>query len=199
MGNNASNVTTGKPMTTGAFFRAPLGSTLPTDATTSLDPAFSCLGYISDDGISNSSAPDTDTVKAWGGDPVLYTNNGRDDTFQLTLIEATNPYVLKTVYNDNNVSGTLKDGLTVKVNSDDADEAAYVIDLILKGGMRKRIVIPDAKVTDLGDITYSDGDPVGYEITLSALPFEAFDGDTHREYIKGASTTTTATTTTSGN
>lgn len=192
MGNNASNVTTGKPMTTGAVFRAPLGSTLPTDTKAELDPAFICLGYVSEDGVSNSAAPDTDTVKAWGGDPVLYTNNGREDTFQMTLIEATNIEVLKTAYNSSNVTGTLKDGMTVRVNSDDAEEAAYVVDLILKGGMRKRIVIPDAKVTDLGDITYSDGDPVGYEVTLSALPYAAFEGDTHREYIKGASTTTTS-------
>lgn len=192
MGNNASNVTTGKPMTTGAVFRAPLGSTLPTDTKAELDPAFICLGYVSEDGVSNSAAPDTDTVKAWGGDPVLYPNNGREDTFQMTLIEATNIEVLKTAYNSSNVTGTLKDGMTVRVNSDDAEEAAYVVDLILKGGMRKRIVIPDAKVTDLGDITYSDGDPVGYEVTLSALPYAAFEGDTHREYIKGASTTTTS-------
>ncbi len=192
MGNNASNVTTGKPMTTGAVFRAPLGSTLPTDTKAELDPAFICLGYVSEDGVSNSAAPDTDTVKAWGGDPVLYPNNGREDTFQMTLIEATNIEVLKTAYNSSNVTGTLKDGITVRVNSDDAEEAAYVVDLILKGGMRKRIVIPDAKVTDLGDITYSDGDPVGYEVTLSALPYAAFEGDTHREYIKGASTTTTS-------
>lgn len=192
MGNNASNVTTGKPMTTGAFFRAPLGSTLPSDTTTSLDPAFKCLGYISEDGAQNSAAPDSDTVKAWGGDPVLYTNNGRKDEFKLTLIESTSADVLKAVYNDSNVTGTLKDGLTVRVNSDDAEEAAYVIDLILKGGTRKRIVIPDAKITDLGDITYNDSDPVGYEITLSALPYPAYDGDTHREYIKGASTTATS-------
>ena len=183
MANDAKNVTTGKPMTTGAVFRAPLSTALPADVNAKLEDAFKCLGYVSDDGISNSSAPDTDTVKAWGGDPVLYTNNGREDTFQLTLIEATNSEVLKTIYNDSNVSGDLTSGITVRVNSDDAEEAVYVIDLILKGGLRKRIVIPDAKLTDLGEITYNDSDPVGYEATFSALPYSGFDGDTHREYI----------------
>ena len=82
MGNTVGNVTTGKPKVGGAVFWAPLGTTIiPTDTTTELDKAFVCLGYCSDDGVTNSSAPDTDTVKAWGGDTVLRPNKGRDDTF----------------------------------------------------------------------------------------------------------------------
>ena len=60
-----------KPKTTGAIWVAPVGSTLPTDATTALDAAFKCLGYASEDGVTNANSPDTDTVKAWGGDTVL--------------------------------------------------------------------------------------------------------------------------------
>ena len=45
----AKNVTTGKPKTGGAVFRAPLGTALPTDAKTALDEAFKNLGYCSED------------------------------------------------------------------------------------------------------------------------------------------------------
>ena len=45
-----ANVSAGKPKVSGAVYRAALGSTLPTDATTSLDAAFKELGYVSEDG-----------------------------------------------------------------------------------------------------------------------------------------------------
>lgn len=186
--NDAKNVTTGKPRPAGAVWRAPLGSTLPTDAKTALGSAFTCLGYVSEDGLSNANAPDTDTVKAWGGDPVLYTSNGKEDSFSLTMIEATNVEVLKAVYNSANVTGTLDTGITVKANSEDAESAVWVFDLILKGGILKRIVIPEGKLTDLGEITYNDSDPVGYEMTISAVPATAYDGDTHREFIANPTT-----------
>ena len=46
---SAKNVTTAKPKTGGAIFCAPAGTKLPTDATSALDPAFKCLGYVSEE------------------------------------------------------------------------------------------------------------------------------------------------------
>ena len=71
MANVASNVSAGKPKTTGAIWVAPKGSTLPTDTATALDAAFKCLGYCSDDGLTNSTDLESETIKAWGGDTVL--------------------------------------------------------------------------------------------------------------------------------
>lgn len=44
--SDAKNVSTGKPKVGGAIFRAPLGTTLPTDATTALDAALSHLDIV---------------------------------------------------------------------------------------------------------------------------------------------------------
>ena len=181
--NNAGNVSAGKPKIGGAIFTAPIGTPLPTNAVDVLDDAFENVGYISEDGMVNSNSPTTDPIKAWGGDVVYNAQTEKDDTFKFTMIEVTNPVVLKTVYGDDNVTGDLASGITVKANSQEQGERVYVVDMVLRGTILKRIVIARGQVTEVGDIEYTDGDLVGYETTISAHPDEAIGYDTHREYI----------------
>lgn len=177
----STNVSTGKPKVGGAIYRAPLGTTLPTDATTALGEAFKELGYVSEDGVVNTNTAENEAIKAWGGDPVLYTQNEKEDLFAFTLIECMNVEVLKAIYGDANVTGTLETGITVKANNTQPGDFAWVIDMVLKGGILKRIVIPVAGVNEVGEITYKDDEAVGYATTLGAKPDTA--GNTHYEYI----------------
>lgn len=179
-----ANVSVGKPKIGGAIYRAPLGSTLPTNATEALDAAFKALGYCSDDGLVNTNTASTETIKAWGGDIVLQPQTEKPDTFAVTFIEALNDEVLKASYGDDNVSGALATGLTVRANSTEIPACAWVIDMVLNGDTAKRIVIPNGQVTEVGDITYKDDTAIGYPLTITAYPGGAdFGGDTHKEYI----------------
>ena len=181
MNGTVANVTASKPAVGGAIHRAPLGTTLPTSATATLSEEFKMLGYVSEDGLTNSDSRDSESVKAWGGDTVLNVLTSREDTFGFTLIESINVDVLKMVYGDENVTGDLTNGIVINANSNCDTEAVYVIDMILKNNVLKRIVIPDAKVSEVGDISYKDAEATGYETTLTCMPDS--DGNTHYEYI----------------
>ena len=139
--STATNVSTGKPKVGGAIYRAPLGTALPTDAKTALTEAYKNLGYASDAGVVNSNSPQSGNIKAWGGDNVLTYQNEKTDTFAFTLIEALNSDVLKAVYLDDNVTGDLEKGLTVKANGKELAAGVWVIDMIMRGGILKRVVI----------------------------------------------------------
>lgn len=177
----STKVSTGKPKLGGAVFRAPLGTALPTDATTTLNAAFKELGYCSEDGVTNENSAETETVKAWGGDPVLYTQTEKQDVWHFKLIECMNIDALKTVYGDDNVTGTLETGITIKANSEQQGDYAWVIDMVLKGGILKRVVLPVAGVTSVGEIVYKDDEAVGYDTSIGAKPDAA--GNSHYEYI----------------
>lgn len=179
------NVTYGKPKVGGAVSVAPLGTVLPTDAKTALNEAFKNLGYISEDGLNNENSPGSEKIKAWGGEVVLATQTEKLDTFTYKLIEALNIDVLKEIYGDKNVTGTLETGITVEATSDPAEPHVIVIEMILKGGIIKRIVIPNGIITEIGEINYIDEDAIGYEVTIEALSTNG--NKTHTEYIvKGA-------------
>ncbi len=182
MANNAQNVNVGKPNTAGAIYVAPYGATAPKSAAEGLDDAFKTLGYISEDGLTNNNSPESDEIKAWGGDTVYTTQTGKEDTFEFTMIESTNVDVLKTVYGDDNVDGDLKNGITIKANSDELTEHCFVIDTIMRGSTLKRLVIPAGKVSEIGEITYKDDEALGYDVTVTAVPDS--EGNTHYEYIQ---------------
>ena len=184
---DTANVTYGKPRAAGAAYSAPAETTLPADARTALAATFVGLGYISEDGLVNENSPESETIKAWGGDTVLVTQTDKQDTFSFKLIESTNINVLKEVYGSTNVTGSIETvaGLTVKANSTELPERVFVFEMNLKGDLLKRIVIPNGKVSEIGEISYSDSDATGYEVTIHAMPDD--DGNTHYEYIQDPS------------
>lgn len=190
MANTVSNVSVGKPKIGGAIWTAPAGSALPTSAVSELGEGYVCLGYVSDDGLTNNNTASTNDIKAWGGDTVLTVQTEKPDEFSFTLIEVLDINVLKAVYGADNVTGTLTAGITVRANSAQAEAAVWVFDMLLTNGAIKRVVVPNGVIKEIGEISYKDEEAIGYSVTLAALPGgSSFDNDTHKEYIIRSATT----------
>lgn len=182
--NNTKYINAGKPKIGGAIFTAPLGTTLPTDSTTALDPAFKNTGFVTEDGVSDNLTRSTKDIKAWGGDTVMRVQTAFGDEFKWSFLQSNDPDVLAAIYGEGNVTGTPETGMTLTVNSADVPNRAWVIDMVLKDGGTKRLVIPVGSAAMSGEIKYADADAIVYPITVGALPDEA--GNTHYEYTKFA-------------
>lgn len=177
MTNSTANVLAGKPLATGGVLVADVGSTAPTDATTALDAAFKAAGYVGEDGLTETIDRSTDKIKAWGGDTVKIVQTDFAVTYQFTFLETLNVDVLKTIYGAANVTTTAATSTkgtlhAVKLNSADLPSKAFVFEM-KDGVARIRIHVPEGKITELGEVTYADGEVIGYQVTVEALPNSA--------------------------
>lgn len=186
--NNQSNVSTGKGTKGGYIFSAPTGTALPTDYSSKLNAAFTCLGFISEDGYVESVEEDSNDLVDMNGDLMDSTNSNRVESAQFTLAEI-KADVLKRMYGEDNV--TDENGMiTVKHNADSHPTFAYVLELILKDNRRWRKVIPLGKSAELDDLTIASSELCQRALTMKYLTDS--NGQTCYDYIESTETTTTA-------
>ena len=193
MAGNALNVTAGKPNTSGAVFTAPAGSTLPTSASATLDTAFNDMGFVSEDGVTKSTSISTTTIKEWGGAPVLVTQDEKIISVKLKLIEYKRKDVHSFVHGSANITES-SGAITIKNNADDPGEQAIVIDMVLRGNIPYRMVIPRGKITSIGDIVYKTNEAIGYDIEITTMLDDS--GNSVYEYIAAAAASSGASGTT---
>lgn len=181
-------MTTGPGKVNGYVFAAPVGTPLPTTTNESLNAAFKDLGFVSEDGfkIGNSFNGGVE-VKEWRGNTVYNHPGSKSETASLKYIEALNIEVLKVIYGPDNVTVTNGE-VHIASDADGAKPMSYVVDIEQRGGRLRRVVLPDATITSLGDIVFKNNEAVGYDVTLG-LSLGA-NGTTHDEYISAAPAST---------
>lgn len=176
---SSANVTFSKPGTSanksGYIWVAPLGTAIPTDATTELATAFVGLGYLSEDGLTEpASFEPGDDIVAAGGDTVAQADPTFSKTWTGTCIEALNEDLLKVAYGSSNVTvtpaGESDGSITVKEQAGDIEHHVIVIDEMLKGGRKRRNVMADATFLITGDISHVHTALVNFEFTITAYP-----------------------------
>lgn len=188
---SSANVTFSKPGTStnksGYIWVAPLGTELPTNATTELSNRFVGLGYLSEDGLTEPASLTTgDDIVAAGGDTVAQADPTFSKTWTGTCIEALNEDLLKVAYGSDNVtivreSATGEGSITIKEQAGELDHHVIVIDEMLKGGRRRRNVMADATFLITGDISHAHTALVNFEFTINAYPTDTHPAQT--QYI----------------
>ena len=195
---NKENVAVGKPKVGGAIHVAPSGTTLPTDATTALDAAFVNLGYVSEEGLTNSNSAAVETIRAWGKD-IIYSKDGDDETYSWTLLEVLDANVQKFIRGADNVTVAEGGAMSVQVKRPSArtqmEENVIVVEMILHN-RAVRHVIPRGVITEVGEVSYVDDDTVGYQVTVTALADA--NGNSHYEYTAAPASSAAAPTSGSG-
>lgn len=173
MANTAANIVAGVPLATGGVLLGATTATAPTTATAALT-GFTGAGYIGEDGVTETNERNTDKIRAWGGDTVKVVQTEHNVSYKFTFLETLNGDVLKAVYGDDNVlttaatvsSGTLHE---VQINGAELPRKSFVFE-VKDGAAKIRIYVPDGQVTEVGDVTYSDSEVIGYEVTVEAFP-----------------------------
>lgn len=170
-----SNVLVGTPdqLTTGAIAKAPLGSTLPTDAVAALDAAFADSGYISENGLSLTPSVSTADIRDWSGGLVRRIIQTFDGTLGWEMLQ-TDEESLKVAFGDANVTATAATSshgkqLAVAMSAKLPNRASWVFSM-KDGDSRMRIVVPDGQITTVGEVSFTSSNAVVWPVTLSCYP-----------------------------
>ena len=183
--NNVANVSSTKGLKGGYIFTAPAGTALPTDYKTALATAWKCLGFISEDGYTETLDTDSEDFNDMNGDLMASPQTSRVESGQFTLAEI-KAATLKMMFGDANV--TDENGvITVKHNGDSSDTWPLVLELVLKDGRRWRKVIPLAQSSELDDLTLAVGELAARALTVKYLTDES--GNTCYDYIQSTEST----------
>lgn len=157
---NPANVQTGAD---GIARVGAVGSTAPTDTTSTPDAAFVNVGYVSEDGLIAAMSADFQEIKNWKGTTVKKAQTGSESTFKLTFLEITRKTI--ELYTGGRFGATNILGLDGPVR----DPRAWVFDVLDPTLAWLRIYCPNAEITDRDDWDMSN-DAAGLGVTMTAYP-----------------------------
>lgn len=164
--NNTQNVSVGKGVVGGYLFAAPSGTALPTNYSTALPNTYVNLGYVTDDGATFSTDVDSSTFKDLNGDDIATSSGGRTRTLNVQLAEV-KADTLKEVFGQSAVTVDGSGNITITHDNNDMPHRVVVLELVLRGGRRWRRVLPDAQITEWGDLTVLYSDLVTFDVTFT--------------------------------
>jgi hypothetical protein len=173
--SNSANV---RSAITGAVYVGAVATPAPTTHISTLNAALKDLGYVSEDGVAETRDRTTKSIQAWqNGDKVREVVTEAGLSYKFVLLE-TKKETVETFYGSA-VNPT--DGSIIIVPANTGGRKAWVVDVI-DGTSFIRTWIPQGEITEVGDLVYQNGEPIGYEHTLTAYPDATLGGTAKKWY-----------------
>lgn len=178
--NDSTMVSLGKFKVGGYAYWAPAGTTLPTDSATALPSAYKLLGYLSEEGLTNTTDTDTTEIKDVNGTTVMKVITSYAESYQFALLEVLRVEAAKMRYNSDAVTGTDK-SMTIKHQMPSDEDFVLVFEIAMSGDVKDRLVIGNCTRAEFGDRQVHAGDAQVYDVTVSAN--DMGNGVTAIEYV----------------
>ena len=176
---DVSKVGIGSAPVTGAIFVAPNGTTLPTNATTTLPNTFVLLGFTSDAGLTISESSNSTDLRAWEGRTIVasiiteYT-----EQISFTPIQC-NSEVAKLIWGDSNVELGTGGSIHAKHHGKTLDPVVVAIKTTPRTGIVKRYT-GTFQLVERGEHTMNGTQVEGRQLTFTAIADSS--GYTMHEY-----------------
>lgn len=167
---------------TGAINRAPLGTAVPTDARSALDPAFVSGGYVSENGVTLSTSRSTTPIKDWGLNTVRKLLTEFDGTIGFEFLQI-DQFAAESLLGAANVTTAAADRTAgnqvgLKIGPTTTAPEAWIFNM--KDGERRiRIVVPNGNAELSGDVAFQPGAANIWPATLNCYD----DGTGHSIYV----------------
>ncbi|WP_433597923.1 hypothetical protein ACQPXH_19220 [Nocardia sp. CA-135953] len=172
--NDVTKIGAGTPNTvTGGILVAPTGTALPTSVAATPNVAFKPLGFVSEDGVEPKGERTVNVIKDWNADDIAQLQNGHSVRFGFTLYAYWDADVLKEVFGPENVTvtaATSSSGTLITVNETGSvlPLRSWIFDMA-NGLRKKRIVLPNAKITETTERSFVAGELTGFNVVVDAF------------------------------
>lgn len=152
----------------GSFYRAPLGTALPTDPLADLPAAYQDHGWMGDDGFKLSPKRNIKKHYAFGGSVVKVTQDNFEVSVRATIYEQ-NLTTFKTLVGDANVTSSTVNGHTqyrVDWHEDMLPRSVFV-QRYVDGDRTALHIIEEGQIVAIDDISYVHTDLVKFSVEIA--------------------------------
>lgn len=153
---------------TGAVYAGPTSATAPTTAVSVIPATYNDLGYLNEDGVTETYDEDVQDIQAWQGGAIVRTLiSSSKASLSFTMIESKASTL--ELYHKGSTMEAISGGYKIDVKLPNALRKKFILD-VLDGSTHLRIYVPDGEVNERGEITYINDETIAYNVTITCYP-----------------------------